>query len=160
MLTPAHRGPPSWPPTRAPVAAQDARAPLQQERAPAEQGDQSSALAELDRLAVLTAAFVRDHVPDRAGETIWLLPFVTDTGMATRLGHRLQSSVHLRLLRGYGATRIRVVERRPLPSPAAMEPARRLPAGAASARHAVEVEIQPFRDTFAGRAARVPFPAP
>ena len=105
-----------------------------------------SALAEIDRLAIRAVALVRGTVPDSAGTTIWVLPFTTDTGTATRLGHRLQSAVHLRLLRDYRTAQIRVAPRRPLPAPAAAaEPP--LPADAVSARHALELEIQPFRDT-------------
>ena len=120
------------------------------ERPPAAEADQPSALAEIDRLAARSAAFVRRHVPDRAGATVWILPFSTDTGVATRLGHRLQSAVHLRLLRDYRSAEIRVVARRPIPASADAAPADvapRLPAGAASARHALELEIQPFRET-------------
>jgi hypothetical protein len=105
-----------------------------------------SALAEIDRLAIRAVALVRSTVPDSTGTTIWVLPFTTDTGTATRLGHRLQSAVHLRLLRDYRTAQIRVAPRRPLPvSPAA--PEQPLPADAVSARHALELEIWPFRDT-------------
>ena len=127
-----------------PLAAQVPRAPQVPESPPAAQADQSSALAEIDRLAARAAAFARRHVPDSAGATLWILPFTTDTGVTTRLGHRLQSAVHVRLLSDYRSTEIRVVARRPLRGPAA---AQRLPAGAAAARHALELEIQPFRET-------------
>lgn len=131
----------------APGAAQAPAAPPVQESPPAAPGARSSALAEIDRVAARAAALVRKNVPDRAGAPIWLLPFVTDTGVTTRLGHRLQSAVHLRLLRGYRSAQIRVVERRPLPFAAAADVPRSLPAGATSARYALELEIQPFRDT-------------
>ena len=136
-----------------PLAAQVPQAPWGPERTqpppstPAAESGQPSALAEIDRLAAHTATFLRDHVPDRAGATIWVLPFMTDTGVATRLGHRLQSAVHLRLLRDYGSAEIRVAERRPLPSPALTGGVQPLPAAAAAASHALELEIQPFRET-------------
>ena len=126
----------------APLAAQVPRAPQVTEPPPAAPAEQPSALAEIDRLAVLAVALLRRHVPDRAGVTVWILPFATDTGAATRLGHRLQSAVHLLLLRDYRAAEIRVAARRP-----AAGAERALPAGAAAARHALELELQPFRDT-------------
>lgn len=119
-------------------------APIAAQSRPAEEGDQLSAPAEIDRLAARAAVLLQRQVPDRAGATVWLLPFLTDTGVPTRLGHRLQSAVHLRLLRHYRSTEIRVVERRPI---ADVAPATgSLPAGAASAAHALELEMQPFRD--------------
>ena len=135
-----------------PLAAQVPQAPREPEQAqtqspPAAPAGQPSALAEIDRLAARAAVFFRDHVPDRAGATIWILPFMTDTGVATRLGHRLQSAVHLRLLSDYSSAEIRVVERRPLPARAAAAGAPQLPAAAASASHALALEMQPFRDT-------------
>ena len=118
--------------------------PLAAQTRPAEEGDQLSALAEIDRLAARAAVLLHRQVPDRAGVTIWLLPFLTDTGVPTRFGHRLQSAVHLRLLRLFRATEIRAVERRPI---ADVAPATGVvPAGAASAAHALELEMQPFRD--------------
>lgn len=130
-----------------PAAAQAGRTAPVEESPAAAQDDRSPALAEIDRVAERAAAFVHTHVPDRAGVTIWVLPFVTDTGAATRLGHRLQSAVHLRLLRGFRLAETRVVERRPLAVAAAADGPPPLPAGATSARHALELEIQPFRDT-------------
>lgn len=119
-------------------------APLAAQSPPAAGGAQSSAPAEIDRLAARAAVLLQRQVPDRAGATIWLLPFLTDTGVPTRLGHRLQSAVHLRLLRHYRAAEIRVVERRPV---ADLAPATgTLPAGAVAAAHALELEMQPFRD--------------
>ena len=128
----------------APLAAQVPRAPHAAQSPPAAAGDRSSALAEIDRLAARAAVFLHRQVPDRAGATIWLLPFLTDTGVPTRLGHRLQSAVHLRLLRHYRSAEIRVVERRPIASVAPVTAA--LPAGATSAAPALELEMQPFRD--------------
>ena len=128
----------------APLAAQVPRGPHGAQAPPPADGGQSSALAEIDRLAARAALFLHRQVPDRAGATIWLLPFLTDTGVPTRLGHRLQSAVHLRLLRHYRAAEIRVVERRPFATSTPANGA--LPAGAASAAHALELEMQPFRD--------------
>ena len=130
-----------------PLAAQIPRAPQVPDNLPAAEDEPASALAQIDRLAARAALFLHRQVPDRAGETIWLLPFLTDTGAATRLGHRLQSAVHLRLLRHYRSAQIRLVERHPLPFPAPAEAEPRLPSGAASAPHALVLEIQPFRDT-------------
>ena len=128
----------------APLAAQVPRAPHAAQSPHAAEGGESSARAEIDRLAARAAVFLHRRVPDRTGATIWLLPFLTDTGAATRLGHRLQSAVHLRLLRDYRSAEVRVVERRPV---AGATPATgALPAGATSAAHALELEIQPFRD--------------
>ena len=128
----------------APLAAQVPRAPHAAQSRPAATDDQLSAPAEIDRVAARAAALLHRRVPDRAGATIWLLPFLTDTGVPTRLGHRLQSAVHLRLLRHYRSAEIRVVERRPIADVA--PPTGALPAGAASAAHALELEVQPFRD--------------
>ena len=131
-----------------PLSAQVPRAPQVPEDPPAAAAVPPSALAEIDRLAAHTAEFLHRYVSDRAGATIWILPFVTDTGVATRLGHRLQSAVHLRMLSDYyRLSEIRVVERHPLPSPAPVTAAYQLPAAARSAIHALELEIQPFRDT-------------
>jgi len=119
-------------------------APLAAQSPPTAGGEQLSAPAEIDRLAARAAGLLHRQVPDRAGTTIWLLPFLTDTGLPTRLGHRLQSAVHLRLLRYYRAAEIRVVERRPSADVAPATGA--LPDGATSAAHALELEMQPFRD--------------
>ena len=119
-------------------------APLAAQSPPAVESDRLSASAEIDRLAARAAVLLHRQAPDRAGATIWLLPFLTDTGVATRLGHRLQSAVHLRLLRHYRAAEIRIVERRPTADTAAVTAP--LPAGATSAAHALELEMQPFRD--------------
>ncbi|MDE0449770.1 MAG: hypothetical protein OXH96_24155 [Spirochaetaceae bacterium] len=128
----------------APLAAQVPRAPHAAQSPPAAEGGQLSAPAEIDRLAARAALLLHRHVPDRAGATIWLLPFLTDTGVPTRLGHRLQSAVHLLLLRHYRSAEIRVVQRRPIADVAPATGA--LPAGAAAAAHALELEMQPFRD--------------
>ena len=73
----------------APLAAQVPRAPHAAQSPPAAEGGQLSAPAEIDRLAARAALLLHRQVPDRAGATIWLLPFLTDTGVPTRLGHRL-----------------------------------------------------------------------
>ena len=126
-----------------PLAAQ---VPRDGQRAPAVEVDRPSALADIDRLAVRAVTLVRSHVPDRAGTTIRVLPFATDTGAATRLGHRLQSAVHLRLLREYRSATIQVEPRRPLATPTVDGPGV-VPTSARPADHALEVEIQPFRET-------------
>ena len=126
-----------------PLAAQ---VPRDGRRAPAAEVDRPSALADIDRLAVRAVTLVRSHVPDRAGTTIRVLPFATDTGAATRLGHRLQSAVHLRLLREYRSATIQVEPRRPLATPTEDGPGL-VPTSARPAGHALEVEIQPFRET-------------
>ena len=126
------------------LALAAAAGPLAAQSPPAAEGGQLSAPAEIDRLAARAAVLLHRQVPDRAGTTIWLLPFLTDTGVPTRLGHRLQSAVHLRLLRHYRSAEIRVVERRPIADVAPATGAQ--PAGATSAAHALELEMQPFRD--------------
>ena len=103
-----------------------------------------SAVEEIDRVAVRAAELLLDHVPDTAGATLWLLPFLTDTGVVTRLGHRLQSAVHLRLLDHYRLTAVQAVAvLPPRPAGVAAEDVRRT----AGAGDALAIEIQPFRAT-------------
>ena len=129
-----------------PLAAQVPGTSRDAQPAPAAEAGRRSALADIDRLAMRAVALVRDHVPDRAGTAVRVLPFTTDTGAATRLGHRLQSAVHLRLLREYRSTTVQVASRRPL-TVSMTDGARAVTAAAQPARHALELEIQPFRET-------------
>jgi len=106
-----------------------------------------SAVEAIDFVAMRTVDFLLEQVPDAAGGTLWLAPFLTDTGAATRLGHRLQSAIHLNLLDHYRATAVHAVATL-APHPATTAPADLGPATMASTSGpALALEVQPFRDT-------------
>ena len=105
---------------------------------------------QIDRVADAAVHLVARAVPDAGGSTLWLLPFLTDTDQPTRLGHRLRSAVHLRLLRRYRQTAVAAADVA-LPTARAhgAAPAASAPAAPASATtgNSLTAEIQPFRDT-------------
>ena len=111
---------------------------------PPPQAPAVAAVEEIDRVADRWADLVVRQVPDTAGTTLWLLPFVTDSGTATRFGHRLQSAIHLRLLRRYQHTRVYAVTALPARGAAAVTEDAQL---AATSRDALAIEIQPFHET-------------
>ena len=107
----------------------------------------SGAVEAIDLVAMRAVDFLLERVPDVSGGALWLAPFLTDTGAATRLGHRLQSAVHLSLLDHYRRTAVRALATLS-PYPAATATAEvRHPAAAPPSGHALALEIQPFRDT-------------
>ena len=106
-----------------------------------------SAVEAIDFVALRAVDFLRQQLPDTAGETLWLAPVLTDTGAATLLGHRLQSALHLLLLDHYRHTTVHAVATLSR-YPAATAPAHGWHVAAAPAPgSALAVEIQPFRGT-------------
>ena len=106
-----------------------------------------SAVEAIDLVAMRTVDFLLERLPDGSGGALWLAPFLTDTGAATRLGHRLQNAVHLRLLDHYRPASVRAVATlAPYPAAAATADAWHR-AAALTSEYALTLEIQPFRDT-------------
>ena len=105
-----------------------------------------SAVEAIDFVALRAVDFLREQLPDTAGEALWLPPVLTDTGAATRLGHRLQSALHLLLLDHYRRTAVHAVATL-LPYPGATATADGWDPAAAPPASALAVEIQPFRGT-------------
>ena len=97
-----------------------------------------SAVEAIDFVALRAVDFLLEQIPDTSGEALWLAPVLTDTGAATRLGHRLQSALHLLLLDRYLHTTVHAV------ATAADD---WHPAAASGFASALAVEIQPFRGT-------------
>ena len=95
-----------------------------------------SAVEAIDVVALRAVDFLLEQLPDAPGEALWLTPVLTDTGAATRLGHRLQSALHLLLLDHYRRTTVHAV--------AVRADGRH---SAAASGSALAVEIQPFRGT-------------
>ena len=103
-----------------------------------------SAVEAIDFVALRAVDFLLEQLPDTSGEALWLTPVLTDTGAATRLGHRLQSALHLLLLDHYRRTTVHAVATlSPYPGATATADGRPVP-GPGSA---LAVEIQPFRGT-------------
>ena len=106
-----------------------------------------SAVEAIDLVALRAVDFLREQLPDASGEALWLAPVLTDTGVATRLGHRLQSALHLLLLdRFRHATVHAVATLSPYPGATAAADGWH-PAAAPGSASALAVEIQPFRGT-------------
>ena len=106
-----------------------------------------SAVEAIDFVALRAVDLLLDQLPDTSGEALWLTPVLTDTGAATRLGHRLQSALHLLLMDHYPRTAVHAVATLS-PYPGATAP----PDGwhwavAAGSGSALAVELQPFRGT-------------
>ena len=97
-----------------------------------------SAVEAIDFVALRAVDFLLEQLPDTSVEALWLAPVLTDTGAATRLGHRLQSALHLLLLDHYRRTTVHAV-------PATADGWH--PAAAAGPGSALALEIQPFRGT-------------
>ena len=95
-----------------------------------------SAVEAIDFVALRAVDFLLEQLPDTSGEALWLAPVLTDTGTATRLGHRLRSALHLLLLDHYRRTTVHAVTADGSHPAAAPAPA-----------SALAVEIQPFRGT-------------
>ena len=95
-----------------------------------------SAVEAIDFVALRAVDFLLEQLPDDSGEALWLAPVLTDTGAATRLGHRLQSALHLLLLDHYRRTTVHAV--------AVTADRWHL---AAAPGNALALEIQPFRGT-------------
>ena len=107
-----------------------------------------SAVEVIDLVATRASDFLLGQVPDTTGEALWLAPFLTDTGAVTRLGHRLQSAIHLRLLEHYRSTTLHAVATLPPHPTAALATTEVWPAPlTAGAGYALALELQPFRDT-------------
>ena len=106
-----------------------------------------SAVEAIDFAALRAVDFLLEQLPDTSGEALWLTPVLTDTGAATRLGHRLQSALHLLLLNHYRRTTVRAVATLS-PYPGATATADGWHAAAERGPgSALAVEIQPFRGT-------------
>ena len=106
-----------------------------------------SAVEAIDFAALRAVDFLLEQLPDTSGEALRLTPVLTDTGAATRLGHRLQSALHLLLLDHYRRTTVHAVATLS-PYPGATAPADGWhPAAEPGPGSALAVEIQPFRGT-------------
>ena len=106
-----------------------------------------SAVEAIDFAALRAVDFLLEQLPDTSGEALWLTPVLTDTGAATRLGHRLQSALHLLLLDHYRRTTVHAVATlSPYPGAAATADGWQ-PMAEPGPGSALAVEIQPFRGT-------------
>ena len=106
-----------------------------------------SAVEAIDFVALRSVDFLLEQLPDTSGAALWLAPVLTDSGAATRLGHRLQSALHLMLLDQYRRTTVHAVATLS-PYPGATAPADGWhPAAALGSGSALALEIQPFRGT-------------
>ena len=106
-----------------------------------------SAVEAIDLVALRAVDFLLEQLPDTSGEALWLAPVLTDTGAATRLGHRLQSALHLLLLDRYRHTTVHAVATlSPYPGATAAADGWH-PAATPGSASALALEIQPFRGT-------------
>lgn len=105
-----------------------------------------SAVEAIDFAALRAVDFLLEQLPDTSGEALWLTPVLTDTGAATRLGHRLQSALHLLLLDHYRRTTVHAVATLS-PYPGATATADGRHPAVPGPGSALAVEIQPFRGT-------------
>ncbi len=106
-----------------------------------------SAVEAIDFVALRAVDFLLEQLPDTSGEALWLAPVLTDTAAATRLGHRLQSALHLQLLDQYRRATVHAVATlSPYPGATATADGWH-PAAAPGSDSVLALEIQPFRGT-------------
>ncbi len=107
-------------------------------------GAWAGTLEQIDRAVEEIGAFVQRSVPDQAGSTIVVAPFLSDRLGRNLLGDRLKSELELHLAGAYHQARVKSAAPGSPAAAAAGRPAAQPPAGAGPGVYTVAGEIQSY----------------